>query len=250
MAKRFIDTNYFNDPFILSLKPDDKLLYIYFWTICDHAGIFELNELEGNFRLGCKNYSKRVFSFKNRFPEKLVQLSDSHFIITCFCKRQYPGGVNTNVRQVQGAISILTKWNIEIVNNQTFTLRVNNPYEPLRTLIKDYGNGNGNGNIIEPILNVYTYNEFYDNEIKKCNADETYVAFVEWLFKKNPNKKPLLKVLGMTDQISYDILREYLIKYTPQQIKTTILQLENYTKKTYKSFNLTINNWLKNAKED
>jgi len=54
MAKRFIDTNYFNDPFVLSLKPDDKLLYIYLWTICDHAGIFEINDLKEILNLDVK----------------------------------------------------------------------------------------------------------------------------------------------------------------------------------------------------
>lgn len=146
MSKRFIDTNYFNDPFILSLKPEDKLLYIYLWTICDHAGIFEMNEELGNFHLKCKNYKKRLNDFLVNQKTKLAQLSENHFILLNYCKQQYPGGVNTNVRQISGAIKILNDWNIEIINTQTFTLRVNNTLKPLESLNKAYGNDNGNVN--------------------------------------------------------------------------------------------------------
>lgn len=142
MAKRFIDSNYFNDPFILSLKKDNKLLYIYFWTICDHAGIFELNEVLGNFHLDCKDFKERVIKFSKEFPDKIVQLDETHFIVMSFCKRQYPNGVNTKVRQIQGALTILESWDVEIINNQTFTLRVNKGY---KTLDNSYGSGSGNG---------------------------------------------------------------------------------------------------------
>ena len=171
MAKRFIDTNYFNDPFILALKPDDKLLYIYLWTICDHAGIFEMNELEGNFKLSCKNYIKRISNFISNYPDKLIQLTKTHYVLMNFCKRQYPGGADSNVRQVKGAVNILNNWGIEIINSQTFTLRVNKPYEALRSLNKDYGNGNGNGNGKNTIKlsssntgnHLFSNSEFCDN---------------------------------------------------------------------------------------
>jgi len=171
MAKRFIDTNYFNDPFILSLRPDDKLIYVYFLTICDHAGIFELNAVLGNFHLNCRNYIERVIKFTKNYPDKLIQLDNSNFLLMSFCKRQYPNGVNTNVRQISGAISILEKWNIEIINNETFTLRINNSYERVKN---SYGNGNGNGNnTLEKDKNINieekeTWRTNYDIFFKEC----------------------------------------------------------------------------------
>lgn len=41
---------------------------------------------------------------------------------------QYPNGVNSKVAQVKGALTILQKYNIEVINYETFTLRVKNPY--------------------------------------------------------------------------------------------------------------------------
>jgi len=159
----------------------------------------------------------------------------------CFCKRQYPGGVNTNVRQVQGALSILSKWNIEITNNQTFELRVNNPFEGLERVTNSYVYVNGNDN-------NYTYKKFYENEILKQPNNILYASFVKFLFETNPNKKPLSKILNMSDQISVSIFTELIEKYKPDKIKDVILSLENYNKKTYKSFNLTIRKWLQKDK--
>lgn len=128
MAKRFIDTNYFNDPFILSLKEPDKLLYTYLLTICNHAGIFEFNEVLGNFHLSSGNFKKRLEKFILTYPGKIIQVTKDKYIIMSFCRRQYPNGVNSKVAQVKGALTILQKYNIEVINYETFTLRVKNPY--------------------------------------------------------------------------------------------------------------------------
>ena len=91
----------------------------------------------------------------------------------------------------------------------------------------------------------YVYSFFYDSELSKCNGDVNYPGFVGWLFGTNINKRPLTKVLKMNDQISFEQFNKYLSKYGHEKIKDTILDLDNYTKKTYSSFNSTLNNWLK-----
>jgi len=92
--------------------------------------------------------------------------------------------------------------------------------------------------------NKYTYNEFYDEQIKISGDNKIYIQFVIWLFKNNPTEKPLSKVLKMSDQIKADRLSVLLASYKGDEIKDVILSLENTTKK-YNSFNLTISNWLK-----
>jgi hypothetical protein len=209
MSKRFIDTNYFNDPFILKLTSEDKLLYIYLTTICDHAGVFEINEELGNFHLKIKNYIDRIENFVKKYPEKIVQLDNKNFILMMFCKRQYPGGANTKVMQIKGAISILNKWKIEVVNNQTFEIRVSNPYEPLRTLDKDYGSGNGIGIGIlskkdNTLIKVCNYTEFYDLQLQLSNNDSEYEYFIKILFGENIYKRPLHSVLKLKEQLSWE----------------------------------------------
>lgn len=204
MPKRFIDTNYFNDPFILSLKPDDKLLYIYFWTICNHAGIFELNETLGNFNLECKNYLIRLMKFMNKYPDKIVQLDENNFIIMNYCKRQYPKGVNTNVRQIMGAINILNEWGIEVINSQSFKLRVKNSYIDSERLNKDYvyvnGNGNGNGkrcgNHLFENSDIYEFENFKEalraysnNKYRRADMRYYYDAVKNWAISKGIMRK-------------------------------------------------------------
>jgi len=95
--------------------------------------------------------------------------------------------------------------------------------------------------------NIYTYSAFYDSEIKKVDGiiDSEYPHFVKWLFENNINKRPLNKVLKLKDQITVEMFEKYRRSYPIDHIKDTILNLENYTKKTYSSFNTTLNNWLK-----
>lgn len=93
------------------------------------------------------------------------------------------------------------------------------------------------------------YSIFYDEQINiaKEKNDLIYPAFVEWLFKNNPNKVPLKRVLSMDNQITYDRLHKLLSENKPDYIKQKILAIENDGKHKYSSFNLTLNNWLKNV---
>jgi hypothetical protein len=240
MAKRFFDTNYFNDPFILSLKPEDKLLYFYFMTICDHAGIFEMNQELGNFHLKIKNYSERVVLFSQNYVDKLIRLSENHFIAMNYCKRQYPNGVNSKVAQVRGALMILERWNIEIINYQTFTLRVTKGYEPLVIVSKDYVNVNDNVNKEEDSILKEQVREYTEEE------KESYNKFNDWLFKNASQvlklKEPItieqmfkLKEDGYLDKIGYQKLKDM------HNCKDLL--------KKYVSANLTLRNWVKKEVE-
>lgn len=91
------------------------------------------------------------------------------------------------------------------------------------------------------------YNEYYDAEILKSKNDPEYGKFVKFLFGENGIERPFTKLLNMDDQIGYKQFIE--LKKISEEHKTKILdtvrQLENYNKKTYKSFYLTMCNWLK-----
>lgn len=95
--------------------------------------------------------------------------------------------------------------------------------------------------------NEIIYSIFYDKEIKLSNNNNNYIKFVRFLFETNPNKKPLTKVLHLSNQITFESFQEIISKYKPELIKEKILNLENYTKKTVKSFNLTLRAWLKKS---
>jgi hypothetical protein len=93
----------------------------------------------------------------------------------------------------------------------------------------------------------YIYSKFYDKEIEKAkqNDNADYPKFVNWLFVSNLNKRPFAKVLNLKDQITVEMFEKYLKEYGADKLKETIISMDNYTKKTYSSFNSTLNNWLK-----
>jgi hypothetical protein len=98
----------------------------------------------------------------------------------------------------------------------------------------------------------YKYNKFYDEQINIAeeNNNSIYKAFVNFLFVTNPNNEPLKKVLSLSNQISVKILDRLLLTYKSDLIKDKILNLENDVTHKYKSFNLTLQNWLKNDKRN
>lgn len=101
-------------------------------------------------------------------------------------------------------------------------------------------------NIEEKSIDKYIYDKFYDEQIIISNLENNliYPAFVEWLFKNNPNKAPLKKILAMKNQITFDRFNKLTKEFGHEKVKTKILAIENNHKK-YDSLNLTLTNWLK-----
>jgi hypothetical protein len=87
---------------------------------------------------------------------------------------------------------------------------------------------------------------FYDAEILKTK-NETYHSFIKFLFGDNDLGRPLKKLLKMNDQISFENFEKLIIlsQEHNKKIKDICMGIENHNK-TYKSFYLTIRNWLKN----
>ena len=62
--KRFTDTDKWKDEWVLSLKPIEKLVYVFILDNCDNAGFFDINVTYNSFMLGIEQseYSKAVES--------------------------------------------------------------------------------------------------------------------------------------------------------------------------------------------
>lgn len=119
MAKRFFDTNMFNDDWIISLSKDGKLFFMYYIATCDHAGIFKLNKKSCEFQTGIKNIDSVIEELGN----SLVTVRQGLFFMPRFIKFQYPDFPKSKVRQQDSAINILKfhgLWDEE--NNSYLTL--------------------------------------------------------------------------------------------------------------------------------
>ena len=141
MAKRFIDTELFNDDWFSELSKDGKLLFIYFITNCDHAGFYKLNKRLLLFQTNIDNLDETLKELSSCY----IIVKENTFWIPKFIKFQYPGFPKSKVNQQNGALKLLFQNNLSdevIINNLTLSIS----FEDLGRLRKSYGNGNGNGN--------------------------------------------------------------------------------------------------------
>jgi len=86
MSKRMIETSFFDDKFVMQLSKDAKLLYIYFFVKCDHAGLIEPNFQLIEFVTGIKSVEQCLKELEG----KVVKLSEDLYFLPKFFKRQYP----------------------------------------------------------------------------------------------------------------------------------------------------------------
>lgn len=124
MAKRFIDTNIFRKSFVRGLSAPQKLLWIYLFCDCSHAGIWEV-DLEV-----AKIYTGSNISMKDiqKLSSKIVVFDEGHKIfIPEFIEFQY-GQLKENNNAHNAVIRDLRKYNLIDENLKVY---VNQTIEPL-----------------------------------------------------------------------------------------------------------------------
>jgi hypothetical protein len=141
MAKRFIDTGLFDDEWFMNLSQDGKLLWIYFITKCDHAGILKFNVKLCKLQTDIKSIDTVIKELGNR----LIPVSEHLFFIPKFIEYQYPGFPNSKVRQQQSAVDILTKY--KLFDKGMITVSKESAISEIifnKELLNTYDNGNVN----------------------------------------------------------------------------------------------------------
>lgn len=149
MAKRFIDTELFNDPWFMDLQPDEKLLYIYFFTNCDHAGVIEFNKRLTGFQTLIEDFENRCITLTEGLGNRLVRVPNREnlYFLTKFVYFQYPNFPNSSVRAQQSAIKRLQDLGLfekYITQKQTLNKPLAKGYEHEHEY--EHGNGYVNGN--------------------------------------------------------------------------------------------------------
>lgn len=235
MAKRFIDTGLFDDDWFMDLSKDAKILWLYFLTKCDHAGIIKINVKLCRVQTGINDFE----TIREQLGNRLVTVGEQLYFIPKFVLYQYPGFPECKFNMAKSAISILEKY--DLIKDGRLTVG--------QELVNSYGNGNGNkgskGGKHDDKESVYV--KFYESELSKID-DSSYHSFVEWLLGKNEIGRPFEKCLGMQDQIGYSqyLLLKRLSQENGTKISDKIRDLENgFEKYKKKSLNLTLVNWMK-----
>ena len=91
MAKRFYDSNKYDDSWFRNLTPDLKCVFDYCLCKCDHAGILELDIESVNWHTNGKNTLKEI---QENFATKFMFLSDNKIFIPNFLYWQYKNELN------------------------------------------------------------------------------------------------------------------------------------------------------------
>lgn len=174
MSKRFIDTGLFDDDWFMELSKDAKILWLYFITKCDHAGMIKLNPKLCKVQTDIKELETVIKQLSNR----LVTVSEHLYFIPKFIDFQYPGFPNSKVRSQISAIAILKKHGLIDEENLTLIKGLDNSYEQEHE--HDTDNGNDNGKEKKPLKNDFDYSFI---------SPEWLPLFTEWInYKKSRNE--------------------------------------------------------------
>jgi len=168
MAKRFIDTELFDDPWFMDLSKDAKILWIYLITKCNHAGLIDVNEKLCKFQTGLKSIQTVYKELGNR----LVTVKEQLIFIPKFIEFQYPNFPQSKVRQQASAIELLKKYNLFDEKNLTVNKELSNSYEDEHDIVIDN----------EPEYKDTGFNIFWEqyHTITKKNKTDKDAALKYW----------------------------------------------------------------------
>lgn len=181
MAKRFIDTGIFDDPWFMELSKDGKITWFYLITKCDHAGIIQINEKLFKVQTGVNSWSTVHEELGNRCQ----RVRDNYYFIPKFIYFQYPGFPKSGVNQQSGAIKRLIEFNLFDGKNLRVDEELMKSSGTLHEdLTKSYGNVNGNVNV-----NVLEKEGVGEKTKKIPTLHETIEYFAEKGYSKEAAEK-------------------------------------------------------------
>ena len=124
MAKRFTDTNKWNDVWFSQLPNDYKLVWIYILDTCDNAGIWLKNIKNLNFFCNTNLSEEDIIK---TFSDKLSKVTEEKWIVNKFCTIQYGDNfLESKNKAVLSAIKTLSNLNLIKDVNGIATLSI--PY--------------------------------------------------------------------------------------------------------------------------
>ena len=189
MAKRFIDTNLFNDEWFGELSKDGKLFFIYYITTCDHAGIFRTNKKLLEFQTGIKSLETVI----KELGKSIVTVKEGLYFMPKFLKFQYPDFPKSTVRAQVSAIKMLEQVGLWDSENGTFYKDLPKTYQTLN----------------KELANPYVYDNGNDNVVDVLNTEKSEVKISDYETAINEFKKMRVKIKKqMTDHAFNLILKD------------------------------------------
>ena len=223
MAKRFIETDLFQDPFVRSLEAPEKLLWIYLFCNCDNAGTWTVELDVACLRIGVKVTEKKALE---AFKGKVVVLDDGYtWFLPSFIKIQHKNELKaTNSAHTKVIPKLLSYDLIEENESGFYNLKpttLEAPSKPLHRGGTGRGRGRGSGSMVE----VKVKEPKPKIEIQYPYQDEDFLqawqAWKDHRFKQHKfkYKSVISEQAAMTHLASLGDSKEICIKIIAQSIR-------------------------------
>lgn len=232
MAKRFTDSEKWQDDWFFNLDQCGKLTWMYILDHCDHAGFWKKNIKLLNFQTGC-NYVED--ELKELFSTRIIEIEDKWFIPK-FITFQYGNNFATSKQKpVQSAIEMLRRYNListDSKGNQTLSIPYGNPKGTLQV-------GLSNPNVTLMDMDMVMDKEMKTDTNKEMNKEMNMIKLMDWEMSE------LME--SINENIKNEHVRDILIDYvkgdslTPNQ-KTTLYSYRETAVKLIPKLQIFFNN--------
>lgn len=107
MAKRFTDTNIWEEDWFIKLTRDQKILWMFIKDSCDHAGIWRPNISIFKKVHGSRVELNDALSIFNQDKERILLLPNGRWFLVGFIPFQYGCRLNANNRMHKSVLDLL-----------------------------------------------------------------------------------------------------------------------------------------------
>lgn len=176
MAKRFTDSNKWDDAFFLDMPDKFKLLYLYILDKCDAVGVWKVNKRLAEFCIGTINWD----IFVSYMGSRLQIIDEEKWWLVKFCEFQYGSlDENSNSPATKSHINLLKKHSLYIGYTRTIYSPKEKEKEKAKEKVKD---------------SFFSLDEYFENckeGYEQCCNDKEWIEEQE---KFNPSLDILLSL--------------------------------------------------------
>ncbi len=138
MAKRFTDSEKWEDNWFSELSNDEKIVWLYLLDKCNHAGIVRLNLRTLNFN--CNTSYNDYTTINELLGNRLIIINESFAFIPKFLKFQYTKGIGSNKPMIVSIRKELERFGLMSVVSDLFGnsfITINEPLSNSSPTIKE-----------------------------------------------------------------------------------------------------------------
>jgi len=216
MAKRFTDTDKWNDEWYLSLSNDYRIVWQWLLDNCDHAGIIK----RGVWMLNtCCRTTITEQDLLTVFKDR-IYLYDTFYFIPKFVKFQYETGLNSDKPVIKSVRKLLQSKRLDILVNELYGndyITVNEPLDNRSIMIKDKDKDKEISNTGESKISINP--EILHPVVESNNTNISATSFDDFwnLYDKKQDRMACEKKWNKLSAKDKADIMEYLPKYKLSQ---------------------------------